>query len=152
MGKSTAIGTAHTTNVIRYLRDNGFPHAELRNLAGAADKGDIVGCPGVVWECKGGHAAERAGDGLVSDWLIETETERRNAGADIGILVMKRAGIGGPNAGRYWAVMERAALVWLAAGSDWWVSEVDPEHPQPVRLHLAVVVEQLRRFGFGNPL
>ena len=144
MTRSKDIGTAHTTAVIRYLRDNGFPHAELRNQAGALDKGDIVGCPGLCWEAKGGFAAETASDGQVSMWLRETEIERRNAKADIGVLVMKRKAIGARNAGRYWAVLPFWAVI--AAPPD------GPVSWAPVRMHLADAVTALREQGYGEPL
>lgn len=133
------IGTAHTTAVIRYLRLNGFPHVELRNQAGAHDLGDIVGCPGIVWECKGGKAAEQASDGQVADWMFETEVERINARADIGVLVLKRKAIGGTRAGLYWAVVPVGFFHGRTVGA-------------PVRLHLAELVNLLRHRGYGDPL
>lgn len=146
MGKSTAIGTAHTTAVINYLRPHGFGNAELRNLAGIYDKGDIVGTPGVVWECKGGHAAETASDLLVAQWLTETERERRNASADIGVLVLKRKAVGAVNAGRYWAVLPLWAV---HSGRDELRGVI---YSAPIRLHLHDAVNILRGKGYGDPL
>ena len=94
MSRSRGIGTTAETAVVRYLRTRGFDHAERRALTGAHDQGDITGTPGLCWEIKSGRAAETASDGLIQDWIDETESERLNARADIGILVTKRPGYG----------------------------------------------------------
>jgi hypothetical protein len=146
--KPKDIGTRFTSDVIAYLRVNGFPQAELRNQAGEHDKGDIVGCLDIAIECKGGHKAETAGDGLVEAWLAETETERQNAGALIGILVMKRAAYGKANAGKWWAVMPGGQYTALTTHTmpHYWDQIVSP-----VRLHLASAVALLRAAGYGDP-
>ncbi len=148
------IGTRFETSVVRYLRESGFPGAERRALAGAADLGDITGCPGIVWECKAGQAAYKASDAQVNAWLIETETERRAAHADAGVLVLDRSGYGPARVGSAWAVFRlgafepdgadgaavRAALASTGALNS------------PVRMHLATAVLALRANGYGTPL
>lgn len=139
------IGTRFTSDTIRFLRANGFPGAELRNQAGAHDKGDIIGCVGVCWECKGGHAAEQASDGQIMAWLLgETETERVNAGADVGILVTKRKAIGAANAGQWWAHMTLNTALYLLGGV------AGSPFNLPIRMHLADAVMLLRRAGYGT--
>lgn len=135
------IGTAAETAVVTYLRP-WWPHVERRALMGGNDCGDITGTPGVCWEVKGGKAAERAGDGQVALWLAETERERRNAKADVGVLVMKRAGIGAARAGQWWAVLP------LNIVSD--LYDITSGH-RPVRVHLSTAVDLLRRAGYGDP-
>lgn len=137
--KPKKIGTQFTADTIRFLIPNGFPHAELRNQAGQYDKGDITGIPAVVIECKGGKAAENASDGQVAAWMVETERERINAKADIGVLVMKRKAIGAANAGQWWAVVHSSHL-------NPWV------HDAPIRMHLTDCVRWLREMGHGSPL
>lgn len=139
------IGTAAETAVVRFLRSAGFPHAERRALAGALDLGDITGTPGVAWEVKGGERAKSASDRQVAAWLEETEVERVNAGADFGVLVVQRRGIGAPNAGRWWAVMPLRHAVMLAAGAR-------AEWAAPVRMHLADAALLLRAFGYGTEI
>lgn len=141
------IGTAFTTDTIRYLRANGFPGAELRNQAGAHDKGDIIGCVGVCWECKGGHAAERASDLQIDTWLHgETETERVNAAADVGILVTKRKAIGARNAGQWWAHVTVRTLHELLVG----YRPPGASYGAPIRMHLSDAVVLLRHAGYGT--
>ena len=48
MSKQRQKGTLHETNVVAFLRDNGFPYAERRALNGQFDKGDITGCGPLV--------------------------------------------------------------------------------------------------------
>lgn len=96
-----ALGTAAETAVARYLQDHGFGGAERRSLAGAIDKGDVTGTPGLAWEVKAGRTL------CLSQWLRETEKERVNAKADFGILVIKPSGFGVTRVGKWWAVMYR---------------------------------------------
>jgi hypothetical protein len=141
MNKPKAIGTKAETWVARHLAANGFPHAERRTLKGRLDEGDITGCLGVVIEVKGGKAANEASDKQVADWMAETETERINARANVGVLVLQRKGVGGPNAGRWWAYMSAKTWVFGAAGHDF-----------PVRMLLTDAVHLLRKAGYGDPL
>ena len=140
MNRPKAIGTAAETAVVRALRRHGFPHAERRALTGTLDQGDVTGCVGIVFEIKGGAAAKTASDGQVAEWLAETERERVNAGADIGVLVLQRAGIGAGNADRWWAVLR-----WQVA------RPVEPDWV-PVRATLADACRVLRGWGFGTPM
>jgi hypothetical protein len=150
VNKPKAIGTAAETAVARYLQAHGFPHAERRALRGIEDAGDITGCPGVCVEVKGGDAAKNASDLLVSDWLAETEKERLNARADVGVLVLQRRGVGPANAGRWWAVMPVGTVAVLR------LTLVNPAPETwagpPVRMHLADAVRLLRAAGYGDPL
>ena len=152
MNKPKAIGTAAETAVTRYLQAHGWPHAERRTLKGRLDQGDITGCPGLVFEVKGGEAAKSASDLLVADWLAETAAEVLNAGADLGVLVLQRRGVGPVNAGRWWAVMPYVVAHDLSGGSD---RLVQPETWKdvdriPVRMLLADAARLLRAAGYGT--
>lgn len=80
-------GTAFETALVRYLQENGWPHAERRALSGNTDKGDVTGTPGLAWEAKA-HATVT--DGLIADWINQTRLEAKHANADLGVLVIKR--------------------------------------------------------------
>lgn len=97
MSKQRQKGTAFETAVVRFLQEHGFKYAERRALHGDADRGDITGTPGLVWECKNHKTLK------VSEWIRETEQERVNAGADYGFLIVKRAGVG--DVGKQYAMM-----------------------------------------------
>lgn len=84
MNRSKRAGTKFETEVVRYLADHGFPYAERRALRGTRDCGDIAGIPGVVLECKATKELDLAGA------LDEAEVERVNAGAELGVAVVKR--------------------------------------------------------------
>lgn len=135
------IGTEAETAVVRYLRDNGWPHAERRALSGAKDLGDITGCPALVWEVKGGAAAKSAGPKDVDRWLDETETERLNASADIGILVKARAGYGVRRVGMWWAVVPLMVVVAEPA------PELEAEHAW---MTMDTAVRWLHWTGYGG--
>jgi hypothetical protein len=94
VNKSKNIGTWAESRVVAFLQANDFPDAKRRALAGALDEGDILVCPGVVAEVKGGHAGEDASDGQLKAWRAETERERIHAKAHLAFLVVKRKGHG----------------------------------------------------------
>lgn len=102
MSKSKAKGTAAETAVARFLEQNGWPYVERRSLAGALDKGDITGTPGLCWEVKAGATL------CLPAWLSELREETRNSKASHGILVVKPAGIGTTRVGHWHAIMEGA--------------------------------------------
>ncbi|MET7333304.1 hypothetical protein [Nonomuraea sp. NPDC005650] len=134
------IGTAAETAVVRTLRRLGFPYAERRALAGAHDLGDITGCPGVVWEVKGGQQTRQPSDEQVAKWMAETEEERANARATVGVLVLQRHGVGPDNAHRWWAYLR---------GDDW-IAGMGRDYP--IRLLLSDACVVLRNAGYGDPL
>lgn len=109
--KSGALGTATANAVVRVLRANGWPHAERRDEEGRWDRGDIAGSPGVVWQVKGGKAAREASDNLIEKWLNDTEAQRANDGAGIGVLVLHRKGIGYANAEKWFAIVREERRV-----------------------------------------
>lgn len=97
--------------MVSALRRNGWPHAERLALGGSNDKGDSTGHPGLIFECKDAKTWKLA------EWMRETETERANAGADFGVLVVKVPGVGYPNAEKWLTVMDYDAgceLRWKA--------------------------------------
>ena len=99
MSKAKAKGTSAETAVVKYLIDNGFPHAERRALTGAVDLGDITGTPCLAWEVKN-HKTYK-----IPAWLKETELETKNARADFGVLIVKPNGVGVTNTANWWAIM-----------------------------------------------
>ena len=149
VNKSKNAGTAGETAVVRAARTRGFPNADRLTLTGNKDRGDIGLAPGVVVEVKAGEAARRASDQQVAKWLLETETERVNACADIALLVTARPGIGLPNAHRWWVHMTVATFLQVlgAAGA------VTPPAPDaPIRMTFDSALALLRASGYGQPL
>ena len=84
MNRSKAKGTRFESDVVAYLREHGFRYAERRALAGNADRGDIAGVPGVAIECKAVQRIELA------TFVDESQREAANAGAGLGVTVVKR--------------------------------------------------------------
>jgi hypothetical protein len=84
VNRSKIKGTAYETAVVNYLQQHGFPNAERRALRGSLDCGDIAGIPDVVMELKATREITLAA------FMDETAVERRNAGARIGVAVVKR--------------------------------------------------------------
>ena len=148
---SKRIGTPFETQTVRYLQSRGFRWAERRPLSGAADRGDILVCPGVIVECKAGKAAMSASDGQIEKWLGETERERVNANAELALLVTKRSGIGANRMGEQWCHMDLGVLSDLVYKRTDGGEQFEPIGI-PVRTHLALVVDLLLDAGYaGTP-
>lgn len=105
MSKNKARGTKHETNVVNYLRANGFPHAERRTLSGAKDRGDINAAADLVIECK-----SQARHSL-AEWVDEANAEGVNAGADIALVWAHRRGKG--SAGDGYVILDGATATRL---------------------------------------
>lgn len=149
MSRSKDIGTRAETAVVRFLRTAGWPHAERRALAGAQDLGDVTGTPGIVWEVKA--RKNTPSDTDVAGWMDETETERRNASAGIGVLIVRRRGVGEGHAGRWWAYLPAGTIAALAAYPHGDVLIPQDAHPFPARMLLRDAVALLHTAGFGTP-
>ncbi len=84
--KNKAKGTAFETLVVGYINFKTGLEVERRALSGGLDKGDIIGVPDTVIECKN-----------VQDWssrltsfFKEAEQEAENAGASNWVVVCKK--------------------------------------------------------------
>lgn len=141
-----AIGTATETAVVRYLRDNGYPHAERRALHGNNDLGDITGIVGVVVEVKGGKAAETSAPADLTTWQAQTLTETENAGAQLGLLICKRKGVGATRVDQWWA------WLYLPHLADTWGLNPTTTPPVWFRTNVRDALVLLRHSGYGNPL
>ena len=106
MSKAKQKGTLAETAVADYLRQT-FPAVERRALSGVNDKGDVAGVPGCVIEVKNQRSYK------IHEWMKETETERINAEADFGILVIKPNGVGVANVSQWWAVVSLETITRL---------------------------------------
>ena len=142
------IGTAAETAVVKVLKPY-WPTADRSPLRGSHDQGDIRGTGCIIWEVKAGAAAKgrtstgEPAPGLVTEWLRQTEVERENAGARLGVLVTTRRGVGADNARRWWAWLSVAALADITGA---------PGHtnPAPVRLELGALLDLLADQGFTD--
>jgi hypothetical protein len=106
MSKSKQKGTLAETAVADYLRQT-FPAVERRALQGKFDTGDVAGVPGCVVEVKNQRSYK------IHEWMKETETERVNAAANIGVLVIKPNGVGVSNVDKWWAVVSLETITRL---------------------------------------
>ncbi|AKU15766.1 hypothetical protein [Luteipulveratus mongoliensis] len=148
MNRSKAKGTLAETACVNWFRAHGFPWAERLTLSGAYDRGDISLLPGhaVIVEVKSYSAA---GNGqpatkMLAGWMAEVEREVNNAGADHGVLVVKRAG--STDVGRWFAYVHPAAFLAMVG------AQVEPDMPDPICTTVACVTAVLRTAGYGDPI
>jgi len=81
---SKAKGDRWERELVRFLRDSGFPQAARLRQTGEADEGDLtIGSP--LW------ALEAKDDKSLSPWAMAEQAEReaRNAGKPFGVAVRK---------------------------------------------------------------
>ncbi|ASN69232.1 hypothetical protein 7S3_54 [uncultured Caudovirales phage] len=89
-------GMEEERQVLKTLRDNGFPHAERTRAGRAEDTGDIhldvaVGiAPGAICQVKNVRTPDWSG------WLEQLESQVRLSGADVGFISAKRTRPGRP--------------------------------------------------------
>lgn len=112
-------GTAWESVIVEYLRGRGFPHAERRALAGASDRGDVAGVPGVVIEAKSCRELR------LGPWLDEAETERANDRADLGVVWLKRRGR--IDAGKGFVLLDGDTFTWLLRSAGYGQPTTDEE-------------------------
>ena len=149
MSKSKAIGTAVETAIRKYVAANGFPDARRIALAGQDDQGDVALNNHVIIEAKGGKAAEKASPGQIVKWLEDTERERVNAGAHVGILVCKRAGVGHARAGEWSAYLSVTTLMFLLATPSHNLVSVD-NFEDNFRVTLSAALKLVKSAGYGS--
>ncbi len=101
-------GTKAESGVVGYLRATYWPYAERRSLAGALDKGDVTGTPGLCWEVKATSGALQWWS-----WMAEACVERINANAALEILVVKPPRIGYTDVSGWYAAMSDASFRYL---------------------------------------
>ena len=86
MSINKAKGTTFERECAVYLSDHTKFWVERRALAGNLDKGDLIGMPNTVLECKNHKQLNFSG------WMTEGEQEARNAGARWWSVIVKRRG------------------------------------------------------------
>lgn len=111
------IGTAAETAVLRKLFPY-FPDAKRVVLHGSDDQGDIDSGDGMdfIFEVKGGKQCSQISDMVLAKWMAEADLERDNARKRFGVLVCQRAGVGAPNAHRWWCYVHLGDLAQITGG------------------------------------
>lgn len=141
VNKPKAIGTAGETAVLRAILPY-YPTAYRLVLAGSQDKGDIRANEDTIFEVKAGAQTKQIGDKKLAGWLAEAETERVHSRATFGFLITQRAGVGAPNALRWWAWTTLEVLGELCGS--------ESLRAAPVRLELGALLELLADTGFSD--
>lgn len=150
------IGTRAETAIVRHARPRGFPDARRVAQTGRADTGDAWLCRGVIVESKAGAVARAASPALVAHWAAETEAERENAGAEIGLLVVQRLNRSVPGPGGWGAYLPTWAVVALTSDRDHALDMLDEATVRVGQTLLGMTLDEalhmLRWAGYGEPL
>src|SRR5574344_1892182 len=116
VNKPRQTGTRAESACTRFFRAHGFGGADRQPLRGGLDQGDIALAPGFVAEVTS-YAQAATGQpppALLAKWMSECQTERINARADHGPLIVRRKGT--TDVGRWWAYVPLRDLVTLTSG------------------------------------
>lgn len=148
---SKKIGTATETAIKDAAHRNGFPLADRLALSGALDRGDVLLAPGLMVEAKGGKQAEKASRGQIMEWLVETETERQNARADLAFLVTKRKGVSAKRAELWFAHFTFESWSVLTADHSWSDTLPPVLRDEPLTIQLRPAFQLCRLAGWGEP-
>jgi hypothetical protein len=134
--------------VVGYLHSRGLTGVERAVRTGfsaggrsVADAGDLTGWPGVCVQVKSlrpANAAERE----TRRWLAETEAQRRQSGASVGLLVVRRWGT--TDVGEWWCFLMARDLLHAAEGGP-----ILHTTTAPVRLELEDAVDLLQTWGWA---
>jgi hypothetical protein len=142
-------GATAERELVKWLRDNGWPGAERAVRTGyrtadrvSADPGDVTGTPGLVWQMK--YTTRFEEPAVFAANLAETEAQRAAAGADHGLLVQRRAGTA--DVGKWWVHVTGQSFAVLLTG------QPAPTFGCVARVTLAEFALLLRRAGYGTPL
>lgn len=121
--KPKRVGTDAETQVARYMRVRGWPKAKRNPLNGAKDLGDIdPGEPRLVVEVKAKTQKRGAEEGATMpfpEFLRQTEKERVNAGAAVGVCIVKPPGFAHNRMNRWWMLMSSGTFDGLAAAASY---------------------------------
>lgn len=94
------------------------------------------------------HATGATGqptESLLTQWMAQTAAERVNAGADHGILIVKRKGT--TDVGRWWAYVTAGAFASLLG------AELElPDPDAPLCTSVSSLLPVLRAAGYGSPV
>ena len=113
MSASRAKGTRFETAVVRWLREAlQDDRIERRSLNGRNDRGDVAGVRAwgqrVTVECKSQNRLS------LSEWVNESQIERGNDDAFVGVVIHKRRGTTDPN--EQYVTMTGADFIALLTG------------------------------------
>lgn len=137
MSKEKAKGTRFETRVADWLSERTGCGVTRRALSGSRDRGDLVGLRlnGLVCcvECKDCR------DERLAEWREQTEVERGNSDADVGLLVMHRKGRGEKRFGETWVELVAEDFMGLAMGV------TPPAHPTARTVWLRTTLDELAR-------
>lgn len=135
--KSARIGKDAERGVLRAVRANGFPMAELKRVE-HKDRLDLNLCAGVIGSVKAGEYARTASLGTLAMWHSEAEEKLARCGGAFALLIVQRRGYGmDPDKVLHWRC--------------WIIGQPDPDRDHwEAQLHRAL--KWLRGGGYGDPL
>lgn len=102
-----SLGTSHETAIKKWLRENGWPYASRRTLAGSGDEGDLRLSERVPFTIEAKTAKSTTDKASLGAFMKELVAEVENSESEAGAVVLKKRGT--TDVGEYYALMP----VWM---------------------------------------
>lgn len=102
-----SLGTSHETAIKNWLRENGWPYADRRTLAGASDEGDLRLSERVPFTIEAKTAKSTTDKASLGAFMKELVAEVENSNSESGAVILKKRGT--TDVGEYYAIMP----VWM---------------------------------------
>lgn len=102
-----SLGTSHETAIKKWLRDNGWPYADRRTLAGASDEGDLRLSERVPFTIEAKTAKATTDKASLGAFMKELVAEVENSESEAGAVILKKRGT--TDVGEYYAILP----VWM---------------------------------------
>jgi hypothetical protein len=103
MSRMKSMGTSHETSIKNWLREHGWPYADRKTLAGAADEGDLRLSERIPFVIEAKTAKSTTDRASLGTFVKELEAEVVNANAEGGAVIFKKKGT--TDVGQYYAIM-----------------------------------------------
>ena len=108
VNRPKGLGTAHETDIVNWLRANGWRHATRRPLSGGKDTGDVRLSETVPFTIEAKTAKKTTDRMAVGTWLRELSEEILNSESLSGAVVYKQRGT--TDVGKYVVLMRMENL------------------------------------------
>jgi len=105
------LGTKLETEIVAWLKVNGWPYAHRRTLKGTSDEGDVALSERVPFTVEAKNSRRSTDRAALGTWVRELETEVSNSGDDAGAVVHKRRGT--TDVGEYLCILPLKYLNYL---------------------------------------
>ena len=97
------LGTKQESEIVRWLKDHGWPWAHRRTMKGSADEGDVCLSERIPFTIESKNSRRSTDRAAIGTWIRELEAEVKAVGDEAGAVIHKRRGT--TDVGEYVVIM-----------------------------------------------